>query len=145
MFGASGGESWRPTTSRSKRRSPKWGRMQWTVRTPRRASHSATGAARRPAEMVSAGQGAAKAAAGLGVSPARVGQRSGSRARGPQPSGTVRNGRSSRSAMPSACAAVPARGSASTQMRFACVSVMDGARPADYDRTTKDQHQDEPP
>lgn len=127
MLGAVGGSSCRPTTSRSKRASAKPGRMQWTVRTPRAASQSATGALRRPAEIASRGNSPANAPRAAGASPASVPQRNGSRASPPQASGTVRSGWPSRSAMPSACAAVPARGSARTQT----LSVMDAARPAD--------------
>ena len=127
MLGAAGGSSCRPATSRSKRRSAKPGRMQCPVRTPRAPSHSATGALRRPAEIASAGRSPAKASRAARESPASVPQRSGSRAIGPQSRATVRKGSASRSAMPSACAAVPARGSASTQMR----SVMDAAGGAD--------------
>ena len=64
-----------------------------------------------------------------GASPARPGQGQGSRARCPQAIGTVRNGTPSRSAMPSDWAAVPARGSASTQTGG---SVMDAAPRGGY-------------
>ena len=43
-----------------------------------------------------------------------------------------------------AWAAVPARGSASTQMRPASACVMDGAPSADYQRGERDHHQDTP-
>jgi len=71
-------------------------------------------AARRPAEITSRGQGGAKAV--LSARPASVGQGQGSRASGPKRSGTRRKGAPSRSAMPNAWFAVPARGSSSTQM-----------------------------
>ena len=59
-FGASGGgASWRPSTSRSKRRRPKAGRMQCTVRAPRAAPARATPAPsagrRRPPGAARAG------------------------------------------------------------------------------------------
>lgn len=94
---------------------PKPGRIACTVRTPRRPSHSATGADRRPAEIASRGQGGTSRARDAASSPARVGHGHGTRAHADQPSGTTRNGTPSRSAMPSAWFAVPGRGSASTQ------------------------------
>ncbi|EFH09877.1 hypothetical protein HMPREF0731_3895, partial [Pseudoroseomonas cervicalis ATCC 49957] len=70
--------------------------------------------------------------------PARVGTGQGMRASAPQRSGIVAKGRPSRSAMPSGWAAVPARGSASTQMAASPASVMDAPRPGRYQPPPKE-------
>ena len=138
MLSATGGRSWSGMTSRSnmsERSKPaRPGLMQWTMRQPKRDfSHSATAAERRPAESTRSG-----ASWVLAVSPraARLaGDRPSREPPGARPatwaiqlhaSGMRRNGRPSRSAIPSAWAAVPARGSSSTQMRASGVSAGPG-------------------
>ena len=111
--------------------------MQCTVRAPRLASQSDTGAERRPAETTRRGQGGRNSARAAGASPSSDGHASGSAAAAPHSSGTVRKGAPRRSAMPSACAAVPARGSASTQIgASASPVVMDGAAARGYEGAT---------